>query len=77
MASKDNGKLIAFLEEEARVLRHRIEGLAQRHYPGGVTTGEGDPDPAEVMEAENKARLHEVEEHLRALKREVGSPRPA
>lgn len=71
MNRKDRERLIGFLEDEVRVLRHRIEGLSQRHYPSGVTTGEGEPDPSEIAEAENKARLHEVEEHLRELRRQV------
>jgi hypothetical protein len=73
MERKDREKLIAFLEEEAEVLRHRVAGLSQRRrYPGGVTTGESDPGPAQVAEAENKARLREVESQLRDLKRQVG-----
>lgn len=61
-------KLIAFLEEEARILRSRIAGLARRDIMSGVATGEGEPTRAGQMEAEAKARLAEVEEHLHELK---------
>ncbi|HHY48673.1 MAG TPA: hypothetical protein GYA10_02870 [Alphaproteobacteria bacterium] len=61
-------KLIAFLEEEARILRNRIAGLARRDIIAGVPTGDGEPTTAERLEAEAKARLAEIEEHLRELK---------
>jgi len=70
---KADPKLIELLEHEAAALRHRIDGLSQRtDYPGGVTTGDAAPGPAEREEADDRARLAEVEEHLRALKREAG-----
>jgi hypothetical protein len=61
-------KLIAFLEQEAKILRNRIAGLKSRDLLSGVTTGDGDPDRAEQMEADAAARLAEVEDHLRDLK---------
>ena len=71
-------KLIAFLEEEAAILRHRIEGLSHREFLAGVTTGDGTPGRIEQMESEARARLAEVEGHLHDLRHEVeagaGSP---
>ncbi len=69
MPKKDE-ELIALLEEEAAVLRHRIAGLASRSYPAGVTTGDDEAlSPSEELEADHKARLAEIEAHLRELKR--------
>jgi hypothetical protein len=61
-------KLIAFLEQEAKILRNRIAGLKSRDILSGVTTGDGAPDRVEQMEADAEARLAEVEGHLRDLK---------
>jgi hypothetical protein len=63
-------KLIAFLEEEAKILRHRIAGLHSRELMSGVPTPEAEPTREEEMEADAKARLEEVEEHLKTLKGE-------
>lgn len=67
---KRDPKLIALLEEEARVLRNHISELESGAFLGGVTTGESDPETNTRLEADNKARLAEVEDHLRALKRD-------
>ncbi len=61
-------KLIAFLEQEAKILRNRIAGLHSRDIPSGVTSHDGGPTSDAEMEAGAKARLAEVEEHLRELK---------
>lgn len=61
-------KLIAFLEQEAKILRNRIAGLASRDILSGLPTGEGDATRVEEMEADAKVRLAEVEGHLRDLK---------
>jgi hypothetical protein len=63
-------KLIAFLEEEAKILRNRIAGLHSRDLMSGVPTPESEPTREEEMEADAKARLAEVEEHLKTLKEE-------
>ena len=67
--TEDDERLIALLDEEARALRHRLEGLEDRQMPAGVTTGDGDPGPAERREADIRARLAEIDEHLRELGR--------
>jgi hypothetical protein len=64
----DHEKLIAFLEEEARVLRNRIAGLEQRDVVTGVHGDDGAPSRGEQLEAETRARLHEIEERLKTLK---------
>lgn len=61
-------KLIAFLEEEAKILRNRIAGLSRRDMLSGVRNEDSDPTDVEAMEAENKRRLAEVEDHLKTLK---------
>ena len=66
----NHDKLIAFLEEEAKILRNRIAGLHARDIMSGVPTEDAAPTREEEMEADAKVRLAEVEEHLRALKEE-------
>lgn len=61
-------KLIAFLEQEAKILRNRIAGLHSRDILSGVTSPDGEPTSDAQMEADAKVRLAEVEEHLRDLK---------
>ena len=66
MAKHD--RLIAFLEHEASFLRDRIAGLKQQRMPGGVTNGEGEESPTEAMLRETKAKLAEIEDHIRDLR---------
>jgi hypothetical protein len=61
-------KLIAFLEQEAKILRNRIAGLHSRDILSGVSTPDGEPTSEAQMEADTKARLAEIEGHLRELK---------
>jgi hypothetical protein len=63
-------RLIAFLEREAEVLRHRIDSLKGSIMPElGVTTEENAPSPEQVMLVEHQARLEEVEGHLSDLRK--------
>jgi hypothetical protein len=62
-------RLIAFLEREAEVLRHRIDSLKGSIMPElGVTTKDNAASPEQVMLAEHQARLEEVEGHLSDLR---------
>jgi len=63
----NHDKLIAFLEQEAQILRHRIAGLQSRDILSGPTSPDGEPTSEEQMIAEAKIRLTEVEGHLRDL----------
>jgi hypothetical protein len=61
-------KLVAFLEQEAKILKNRLAGLKSPDILSGVTTGDGDRSRIEQMEREAEARLAEVEGHLRDLR---------
>ena len=65
----EDKRLIILLEAEARALRNRLEGLSERRIPAGATTGEADPGPAQARAADIRARLAEIDEHLRELGR--------
>jgi hypothetical protein len=71
MARRD--KLIAFLETEMQLLRDRIATLESKGWPTPVAPGkgQGEPDAIEVELARNKAKVAEIEAHLRDLKQEA------
>lgn len=60
--------VIAFLENEARALRARIADLEAHNYPQGVTTDGSTRSEWDIRCEEAKARLAEVETHLRTLR---------
>ena len=67
-------RLIAFLEREAEVLRHRIDSLKNGALPElGITTGSDAETPEEQELREHEARLAELEGHIEALRKETGA----
>jgi|JI10StandDraft_1071094.scaffolds.fasta_scaffold620958_2 hypothetical protein len=63
-----SSRLIAFLEQEAAVLRHRIADLHGDDILIGVSTPDGTPSASARSEAEARALLAEIEEHLQVLR---------
>jgi hypothetical protein len=62
-------RLIAFLEEEARVLKDRIAWLKRPELPpSGITSGDTAPGRTEEMRREAEAKLAEIKGHISDLK---------
>jgi hypothetical protein len=60
--------LIAFLEHEARFLRHRIADYKQVEFPTGITSGEVDPPRTAGLKADAESKLREIEAQIRELR---------
>jgi hypothetical protein len=62
-------RLIAFLEQEERVLRERIQWLKRPDLPpSGITSGDSDPGEHELQRRAAEEKLRELEGHLRELR---------